>query len=354
MSLRVLLPGLAAVLLAGCTGLGYYGQAAQGHLALVAAARPVDDWLADARTPAPLRERLQLALEIRRFAAGELGLPENRSYTAYADLGRAAAVWNVFATPELSLELKTWCYPVLGCAGYRGYFDRAAADAFAAELRAAGYDVNVAPVPAYSTLGWFDDPLLNTFIFAPDAELARLIFHELAHQVVYAKNDTAFNESFATAVEREAVRRWLAARGDEALRAAYAAQAQRREDFLALLLAHRRQLAAVYAAAIADDEKRAAKAAILSALKDEYRRLRRERWNGFAGYDRFFAQDLTGAHLAAVAAYNDWVPAFEALLAASGGDLGAFYAQVRRLGALDRPDRLAELNRLSARLVRAE
>jgi predicted aminopeptidase len=344
---------LAVGMLAGCSSVGYYGQAARGHLALMAAARPIDDWVRDPQTPAALRERLLRAEQMRRFASESLGLPDNGSYRAYADLKRPAAVWNVFATPELSLQLKTWCYPVLGCAGYRGYFDRAAAEAMAAELQAAGYDVNVAPVPAYSTLGWFDDPLLNTFIHAPDAELARLIFHELAHQVVYARDDTAFNESFATAVEREGVRRWLAAHGDERQREAWAAYLARRDDFLDLLLTHRRRLQALFDSALADDDKRAGKAAIFDDLQREYRRRRDERWGGFAGYDRFFERKLSGAHLAAVGAYNDWVPAFEALLAESGGDLRAFYARVRRLAAMDKPTRVAELRRLSPQVARA-
>ncbi len=351
---RLLLLGSTSLLLAGCATVGYYNQAAQGHFALLAAARPIADWVQDPDTPQPLKERLLRAKEIRRFAAESLGLPDNRSYTEYADLKRPAAVWNVFATPELSLELKTWCYPVLGCAGYRGYFDRGGADTMAAELRAAGYDTNVTPVPAYSTLGWFSDPLLNTFIHASDAELARLIFHELAHQVVYARDDTAFNESFATAVEREGVRRWLAAHGDEKQRAAWAAYAQRREDFLALLLAHRRRLADVFASAASIDEKRAAKTAVLSDLQRDYRQIRQERWAGFAGYDRFFNQTLTGAHLAAIGAYNDWVPAFEALLAESGGDLPAFYTRVRRLGALDKAARSAALQRLTPQFARAD
>jgi predicted aminopeptidase len=339
-------------LLAGCTTVGYYNQAAKGHLTLMASARPIADWVADPATPEALRERLLRAREIRRFAAESLGLPDNRSYTAYADLQRPAAVWNVFATPELSLELKTWCYPVLGCAGYRGYFERADAEAMAAELQAAGYDVNVAPVPAYSTLGWFDDPLLNTFIHAPDVELARLVFHELSHQVVYARDDTVFNESFATAVEREGVRRWLAAHGDDRQRAAWAAYTRRREDFLGLLLAQRRRLDAVFRSDAPPQEKRAAKAAVLGDLQRQYRVLRDERWAGFAGYDRFFERRLTSAHLAAVGAYNDWVPAFDALLAESGGDLPTFYARVRQMGALDKPARTAELRRLAPQVAR--
>lgn len=331
--------------LAGCTTVGYYNQAAKGHLALMASARPIADWVEDPATPPALRERLLKAKEMRRFAADSLGLPDNRSYTAYADLQRPAAVWNVFATPELSLELKTWCYPVLGCAGYRGYFERADADAMAARLQAEGYDVNVAPVPAYSTLGWFSDPLLNTFIFAPDVELARLIFHELSHQVVYARDDTAFNESFATTVEREGVRRWLDAHGDDRQRAAWTDYARRREEFLALLLASRRRLEGIFGSDASVEAKRSAKAAALEDLQREYRRLRDERWNGYAGYDRFFERKPTSAHLAAVGAYNDWVPAFDALLAARGGNLPAFYASVRELADLDKPGRTAALRR---------
>jgi len=354
MQVRMLLAAmLAGVTLAGCATVGYYGQAAHGHLAMMAAARPVPDLLADPSTPKALRERLAKAAAIRNYASAELGLPENRSYTAYADLKRPAVVWNVFATPELSLQLKTWCYPVFGCAGYRGYFELAAAEALAGELRGTGHDVNVAPVPAYSTLGWFPDPLLNTFIYASDAELARLIFHELAHQVIYVNDDTVFNESFATAVEREGLRRWLAAHGDERQRASWAAYQARREDFLALLLAYRQRLDKLYTSSAGVDEKRAAKAAAFADLQREYRLLRDGRWNGFAGYDRFFEQKLGGAHLAAVGAYNDLVPAFEALLAESGGNLPAFYAEVRRLGALDKAAREAELRRRSPRMAGA-
>lgn len=338
-------------LLAGCSTIGYYNQAAQGHLALMASARPIADWLADPATPDELRGRLLRAREIRRFAAEALALPDNGSYTAYADLQRPAAVWNVFATPELSLELKTWCYPVLGCASYRGYFERADAEAMAAGLQADGYDVNVAPVPAYSTLGWFSDPLLNTFIYAPEVELARLVFHELSHQIVYARDDTVFNESFATAVEREGVRRWLAAHGDDRQRAAWADYSRRRADFLGLLLAQRRRLDAIFRSDAPAPEKRAAKAAVFDDLQRQYRQLRDEHWGGFAGYDRFFERRLTSAHLAAVGAYNDWVPAFEALLAESRGDLPAFYERVRRLGALDKPTRTAELRRLAPQLA---
>jgi predicted aminopeptidase len=339
----------AALAAAGCSTLGYYAQAACGHMSMLAAARPIDEWLADPVAPASLKQRLVRARQMRDFATRELGLPDNRSYTAYADLKRPAVVWNVFAAPELSLQLRTWCYPFFGCAAYRGYFDKEAAERLASELRADGHDVQVAPVPAYSTLGWFDDPLLNTFIGYGDAQLARLIFHELAHQLVYVKDDTQFNESFATAVEREGVRRWLAAEGDERERAEWAAYESRRADFLALLLEHKRKLTDAYAADGTPEQKRARKRAVFDELQQAYARLRTARWNGFAGYDRYFAQDLGNAHLAAVGAYNDMVPAFEALLAAQRGDLPRFYDATKRLAALPRQQRSEELGALMSR-----
>ncbi|MCS7101043.1 MAG: aminopeptidase [Burkholderiaceae bacterium] len=339
----------AAAIASGCGAVGYYAQAVHGHFALLAAARPIDDWLQDPTTPEDLKDRLRRAQAIRAFASRELALPENASYTTYADLKRPAAVWNVFAAPELSLQLKTWCYPVLGCAGYRGYFARAAAEREAAALRAQGYDVAVAPVPAYSTLGWFDDPLLNTFIRSGEGELARLIFHELAHQVAYAKDDTVFNESFATLVEQVGVQRWLAD-ADASVRAAYAQQQARRADFIALLLRHRRALAALYEDASLDAAaKRERKTEIFAALRTEYARIKAERWGGFAGYDAYFAQELNNAHLAAVGAYHDLVPAFEALLRASGGDLPRFYARVRELARAPRAQRHAALQEALAR-----
>ncbi len=338
--------------LTGCSAIDYYGQAVGGHLALMHAARPIDDWLADDSAPAALKARLQLAREMRGFASRELGLPDNRSYTAYADLKRPAVVWNVFATPELSLELKTWCYAFFGCAGYRGYFDQADARRTAEDLKAQGYDVNVAPIPAYSTLGWTNwlggDPLLNTFINWPEAELARLVFHELAHQVVYVQDDTGFNESFATAVEREGVRRWIAYRKDPKLAEGYAQYEARRADFVRLLREHRAKLAAALAQPGTDDEKRARKRQVFADLQAAYQRTKAERWDGFAGYDRFFAQPLNNAHLAAVATYNDLVPAFEALLAAEGHDLPRFYAAVRRLADFPKAERDAHLRALAS------
>jgi len=335
---------LAAALLSGC-GLGYYAQSVGGHLDLMQRARPVDDWLADAATTASLRERLHLAQQLREFAVRELHLPDNASYRRYAELPRTAAVWNVVVAPELSLTLETWCFPVAGCVGYRGYFDRADAEALAVQLRARGLDVDVYPVPAYSTLGWTNwlggDPLLSTFIRWPDSELARLLFHELAHQVVYVPDDTTFNESYATAVERLGLQRWLHQAGPAA-QAGHAALEARRLDFRALTLRARRELEAVYRSAASDADKRARKADILAALRREHETLKRERWGGFAGYDAWF-QRANNATLGVLGAYDDLVPAFERLYEREGRDFARFHAAVKRLATMPAAQRRAIL-----------
>jgi len=331
-----------ALALSGCSAtsldLPYYLQSAQGHFAVLRLARPIGELLAEGGVDPRLAAKLGHALRIREFASRELGLPANGSYTRYAELGRPFVVWNVFAAPELSLRLKQWCFPVAGCVAYRGYFDLAEARRLAAELREQGWEVQVAGVPAYSTLGWFDDPLLSTFIHYPEAELARLVFHELAHQVVYLKGDTTFNESFATAVEEEGVRRWLAHRGDRALESEYRRFAERRRQFVELLAQHRQRLDALYASQRPDDEKRAAKAAVFESLQAQYRELKRG-WGGFAGYDRWFGEAPGNAHLASVATYTALVPGFRRLLAAQGGDLPRFFDEVRRLAREDKAQR---------------
>lgn len=342
---RLLLAGVAGMLLAGCTTLNYYAQAGYGQYELWSESRPIDEWLSDARTDQRLRARLQKAQQIRKYAVATLGLPDNGSYKTYAPLRRPYVLWAVVATPELSLKPLQWCFPIAGCVAYRGYYDRDDARKFAAELRAQGYDVQVSGVPAYSTLGWFDDPLISTFINYPDAELARLIFHELSHQMSYIPGDSAFNESFATAVEEAGLQRWLDEHGDERLRDAYATYAARKRDFLELLLRARRKLAAVYAAGASDDERRVGKAEVFRQLKEEYAGLR-EAWGGYAGYDRFFAEPLSNAHLASVATYNDHVPGFRALLARER-TFPRFYDAVRKLAALDKQERDRQLASLA-------
>ena len=330
--------------LSGC-GLGYYAQSVRGHVDLMQRARPVEQWVADPATPAGLRERLLLAQRLRAFAAAELKLPDNASYRRFAELDRNAVVWNVVATPELSLTLQTWCFPVMGCVGYRGYFQRAPADELAAELHGRGLEVSVYGVPAYSTLGWTNwlggDPLLSTFIRWPEAELARLLFHELAHQVVYVADDTAFNESFATAVERLGLRRWLAQAGPAA-RAEAAALEARRRDFRAITSQARQALTAVYRSGLPVAAQRERKAAVLAQLRQAHAELKAGPWQGFAGYDAWFAQ-VNNAALAVQGVYDDLVPAFERLFEREGSDFSRFYAEVARLAALPAAQRGAEL-----------
>ncbi|MBX3612798.1 MAG: aminopeptidase [Burkholderiaceae bacterium] len=346
-------------MLAGCSawsdGPGYYWQSMAGHLAVMREARPIRELLAQPGIDPALRHKLEQVLEIRRFASADLALPANGSYTEYADLKRPFVVWNVFATPELSMKLQEWCFPVAGCVTYRGYYDRRDAERFAAKLRADGLEAFVRGVPAYSTLGWFDDPVLNTFVRYPDGELARLVFHELAHQVLYVKGDSTFNESFATAVEQAGIERWLAAREaanrDPALRSEWQRFAERREQFLALLKRYRGALEAAYASPVSDDDKRASRREIFASLRRDYEALKQQ-WGGYAGYDRWFAQPLTNAHLASVATYTEQVPAFRALLAQEGDDLPAFYAAARRLGELPKADRERALAALAPQAPR--
>lgn len=330
----------------GCSNLAYYAQAAEGHVDLMQRAQPVAALVDDGQTATPLRQRLQLSQRLRDFAVSELKLPDNNSYRRYAEIPRKAAVWNVVAAPALSLTLKTWCFAVMGCVGYRGYFERADADALAAQLKAEGFEVSVYGVPAYSTLGWSNvlggDPLLSTFIHWPESELARMIFHELTHQVVYVGDDTTFNESFAVAVERIGSRRWVALHGTPQLLAEVQALEGRREQFRALTQRYREQLLAVYASPADEATKRARKADVMAALRADYAALKAGPWAGFAGYDTWFAQ-ANNASLGVLAAYNELVPGFERLFQAEGGDFTRFYAAVRALADLPRSERRARL-----------
>lgn len=330
--------GIAALaLVGGCTQLGYYMQAAQGQFSLMSDAKPIDDWLTDPAVADNLKVRLAKVKEIRHFAAHELGLPDNGTFTSYADLKRPFVLWNVVATPALSMKPKQWCFPIAGCVNYRGYYSKEEAQAYAAELRSQHYDVQVSGVPAYSTLGWFKDPVLSTFLQYPEAELARLMFHELAHQVVYAPGDSQFNESFAVAVEEAGVERWMNAYGDAGMRENFREHAKRKEDFLKLLLKTRKALEATYASAAGNAEKITRKAEIFEAMQREYQSLKQS-WGGYAGYDRWFAEPLSNAHLVLVATYHDFVPGFRALLNQEK-HLVKFYDAVRTISALDRVQR---------------
>lgn len=327
------LAALAA--LSGCSALGHWTQAAGGHLGVLRAARPVAEVLGDPATSPALADRLRLSQQLRDFASQRLALPDNNSYRRYADLQRPAVVWNVVAAPPFSLQLKTWCYPLMGCAGYQGWFDPAAAEAHAAALRAEGWEVQVQPIPAYSTLGWSrwlgGDPLLNTFIRYPEGELAAMIFHELAHQRVYVADDTGFNEAYATAVERLGAQAWLMGKPDAL--AAFEAGRARRERFLALAREGRQRLQAIYAGPA--QARAAAKAALMAELRE---RAPREA----PGFDAWF-QRANNASFAILSAYDELVPAFIDLFEREGRDWSRFHAAVEALKPLARDERRAKL-----------
>jgi predicted aminopeptidase len=331
--------------LSGCGTAEYYLQGVAGQLDLLARAKPIAEVVAST-SDEKLKVRLEHAEAIRRYASRELGLPDNGSYTRYAVLDRPFVIWNVFAAPELSLTPRQWCFPIAGCVNYRGYFSEAAARAEGARLAASGEDVHIGGVPAYSTLGYFDDPVLSTFIGYREPDLARLIFHELAHQVVYVKDDTSFNESYAVTVEEEGLKRWLAAqqgKPDAAALAAYVARSDRlRAQFRALVQQTHDRLATLYASDASDPDKRAGKAAAFAAMRAEYEVLKAG-WNGVPAFDRWFAGGANNAGIAAFGLYEDRVPQFRALLAAEGGDLPRFYARVKALAALPRAERDAAL-----------
>ena len=341
----------AALLLAGC-GLAdtadFYWQGAVGQADLIWRAQPIDQAVAATDDPV-LRARLERAQSIRAFASRELGLPDNGTFTRYADIGRPFVVWNVFAAPPLALKARQWCFPVAGCVNYRGYFSEDDARAEAARLAREGDDVHVGGVPAYSTLGWLDDPVLSSFVRWRETELARIMFHELAHQVVYVRDDTSFNESFAVAVEEVGLERWLAAqsgRPDHAQLVADAARSERlRGDFRGLVAATRERLDRLYAGDAPDAAKLEAKAAVFAAMRADYDRMKAG-WDGVPAFDRWFATGANNAGILAVGLYADRVPVFRALLAAEAGDLPRFYARVSALAGLPKADRNAALANL--------
>lgn len=337
-------------LTSGCASVSYLAQSVGGHVDLMNKARPVSEWVSEPSTPPALKARLELSQRMRDFAVQELKLPDNESYRRYADLGRRAAVWNLVAAPSLSLKLKTWCFPVVGCVSYRGYYDETAAKTLAAELAAQGLETSVYPVSAYSTLGkleWLGgDPLLNTFVNLNEGDLARLIFHELAHQVVYVKDDSTFNESFATAVERLGGQRWLERYASEDVRQQLARSDGMRAEFRALVLRHKAALDAIYQGPGDDATKLEAKARTMAQLRDEHRRIKAERWGVSTVYDAWFER-ANNATIGLMATYHDSVPAFEALFEREGRDFERFYAAVRRLAALPRDERNVTLRQLA-------
>ncbi len=325
----------ALTLLGGCTSIGYYAQSLDGHLKIMTARQKVDRLIENPATPAPLRNRMEAANEIRAFASRELDLPENDSYRSYVDIGRDYVTWAVFAAPELSVVPRTECFPVFGCVPYRGYFSKEDAAKQALALQKQGFDVYISGINAYSTLGLTSDPLLSTMFRYDRTYLASVVFHELAHQRLYIKGDSAFNEAFAVTVETTGVRKWLRANHDSAGLRRYEADRKRQDDFLALVGTAKQALQNIYAGTDTVEEKRAAKAKAIEELRKRYRRLRDTRWGGDRAYDAWFDSPINNAKLGATAVYNDLVPAFMRLFETCGENYPRFYANVRLIGDLD-------------------
>jgi len=342
--------------LTGCRTVSFYQQAITGHATIVFKKRPLERVVDDPATPDNVRDKLNLILNLKAFAQSELFLPAKGQFRHYADIDRPFVVWDIYAAREFSLDAKHWWYPFVGSLSYRGYFTEQQARKDALLLQQEGYDVFVGGIDAYSTLGWFQDPVLSTFIDREDTDLADLIFHELAHQKVFLDGDTDFNEAFATALAREGVRRWLQAKEDPETRTGWEQRTRREDQFVALILGARRQLEALYAQAErsgtmdADQAQhlRLAKAGVFHQLRADYQSLKQD-WGGVDEYDIWFDYPLNNARLNAEATYYEWIPAFEQLLRESGRDLQAFYEAVERLGREDATERKLLLEALHMR-----
>ena len=334
---------LVSIAVCGCESVHYYGQAIQGQYRILKARQPISEILTDPESPAFLRKSLTHILAVRQFAEYELQLPVKKNYLTYVDLRRPYVVWNVVAAPEFSLTPKTWCYPVVGCASYRGYFTEENARQYADGLSSQGYDVYVTGAKAYSTLGWFDDPVLSTFIKYSEDQSAALLFHELAHQVLYVKGDTAFNESFATAVEQEGLKRWQTQAHAPQRYKDYLDNYRRRQQFVGLIMHYRRQLETVYQSDASPRHKRQQKTSVFSALRDEFDRLKTDQ-NGLAAYDNWMNHSLNNAKIASVAAYHDFVPAFKRLLVENDENMTRFYTACRKLAQATKDERHRILN----------
>jgi len=346
--LRLLLATTLCLLIGGCTNIAYYAQAVEGQIQIMAAARPISELVKDPATNSDLRQHLERAIAIREFASSNLALPNNGSYRSYSDLGRPYVIWNVFASPELSMESQQWCMLFVGCVNYRGYYDKNNAERYAAELSNAGADTYVYGVFAYSTLGHFNDPVLNTYLRLGDQEVARMTFHELAHQLIFVKDDTEFNESFATMVENEGMRRWLTQVAIPGQLKDFETHLQREAQFLRLVADCRDKLHSIYTSSMTSDAKRSAKAEMIAEMKRSYADLKAS-WGGYKGYDEWFSRPINNAVLASVSVYAQWVPAFHALLEQEGGNLPRFYQRVVALAHLPKNERTAAFAQLLQR-----
>jgi predicted aminopeptidase len=338
-SVKAALLVLLSIALVSCETVGYYSQAARGQLTIVFGREDIQQLLkAQQDLPDELVEKFAKVMAIREFAEIELGLPVGGNYSSYVDIEREHVVWNVFAAPEFSVDPVNWCHPIAGCVAYRGYFSEQSALSYAAKLEEDGFDVYTGGVDAYSTLGWFEDSLLSTVLNRADYQLAGLIFHELAHQLVYLPSNTTFNESFATAVEREGVRRWLTKSNEVSNIDAAVLGYDRQQQFVDLVADYRDRFESLYKQETNEPSMRSQKLELQQALREEYAALKLQ-WQGYEGYDGWFSESLNNAQLSTVASYNDLLPFFAAVFEKSNQDFSAFYAEVSRLADLPEQER---------------
>ena len=319
-----------SLMLQACSSVAYYWEKVQGHTEILEKQRPVQEVIDSPDTKAQIRERLKNVQQARNFASDKLLLPENDSYRYYADIGRDYVVWTVVATPPYSMKPKQWCFLIVGCLSYRGYFSKQSAEEFAAELKKKNMDVYVAGTKAYSTLGWFDDPLLNTMLYKSEAYRVGIIFHELAHQKMYVEDDTAFNEAFASAVEKQGVKEWFVQQKNANKFEKYILSKKRDDQFKKLLLDTRKNLEKLYTKKISIDLMQVEKKSLFKQLRENYNKFK-IRWHGYTGFDKWMSNNLNNSHLALVATYNNLIPAFDGLFKASGDNFKVFYEKVNEL-----------------------
>ena len=344
---------LAVVFLSGCSSVGYYSQIVSGHMGIVMGKRPVDEVLSDKDINESLKRRLHVAQRAREFAVTQLNLPDNESYTSFYDTGKRYVTWNVVAAAEFSFIPRKWCFPIAGCVSYRGYYAEEDAQSYAEKMKQEGLDVTVNGATAYSTLGYFKDPLLNTMLARSDPAIASLLFHELAHQQLYVGDDSKYNESFASFVEREGLKEWEQFEAlsspqpeDGEMSAELAIRKQRQEDFIALLRTTRDDLEALYSSDLDEDNMREKKIQRFQEMRSEYEELKKQRWDGYEGYDGWFERELNNARLVSVATYNDYVPAFKVMFEQSGGSFTRFYQEAQRVADLPAEKRTAVMQEL--------
>lgn len=353
-SSKILSVTVMLALLTGCSTVGYYSQIISGHMRIVIGKRPVDEIVADANVNDKIKHRLQVAQEARQFAIDNLELPDNNSYTSFYDTGRGYVTWNVVAVDEFSFNPKKWCFPIAGCVSYRGYYAEQDAQRYADALQEEGLDVSVNGATAYSTLGWFKDPLLNTMLSRSDPAIAALLFHELAHQQLYVTNDSKFNESFASFVEREGLKRWQEnetrknpQQDHSRMTAELDARKARQKDFIDLLRGTRDDLAELYETDVEVEVMRKMKKQRFEKMQEEYEQLK-VAWNGYGGYDNWFSRELNNARLASIATYTDYVPAFQVLFEQSGGSFEKFYSATQEIADLQPEERTTVMDKLVA------